>query len=104
MPDKYNFNIFDSDGFRPTVRCIEINCNSGGALWEWDVEKRKEHFFTHQGVIISNIKENLNNNLEIISSLRKKITICRICNSEFEQERKRGRPRVFCFVCKPKGE
>jgi hypothetical protein len=98
MPDKYNFDHYES--FSPTVRCVEIGCRAGGALWEWQEEKRKEHFLSHNK---DRIEELNNNNISFsnINILRKRNVICRICGSEFEQERKRGRPRVFCFACKP---
>jgi hypothetical protein len=28
---------------------------------------------------------------------------CELCAETFQIERKRGRPRVYCFVCEPRG-
>lgn len=40
-----------------------------------------------------------------VSETGKRKTICRQCEKEFEQEIRKGRPRVFCFECAPiKGE
>ncbi len=88
MPDKYGFNILVDWG-RTKVECIEEDCGVGGHLFEWNEDRRKVHFLTHNY-----------DNSPAINGI-KRSDLCRICGTEFEQERKRGRPRVLCYLCKP---
>lgn len=94
MPDKYGFNHLVNRG-ATTMTCIEIGCNMGGPAYIWTEETRKEHSLTHSSAL-----EEVN---VIIAgdSLRMRKDACRICGAPFDQVRKRGRPRVLCYVCKP---
>ena len=92
MPDKYGFDHL-VDRSVLTFKCIEVNCNTEGYAWEWPESRRKVHFLSH------NYELNASGQPEI--SGPKKLTICRTCRNSFEQERKRGRPRVQCYACKP---
>lgn len=102
MPDKYGFNLFGMPSTQE-VECIEINCGAGGKIWDWPEKEREKHFLEHnkEKDIIIYSQNILNNNS--FSLDRTVITICRTCSNEFKQERKRGRPRVFCYACKPGG-
>lgn len=92
MPDKYGFDHLINRG-TITVKCIEHGCEIGGYLWEWEEDRRRVHFFTHNFEIDEQDRP--------VIMGQKRTTICRICGSSFDQERKRGRPRVVCTVCKP---
>jgi len=89
MPDKYAFNFLGEKRY-----CIE--CNEGGFAWDWSEDRRKEHFLDCSGA-------NLVIQEEIFSSSLGGIRLgnCRICGNEFSQPRKRGRPRINCYICKP---
>lgn len=89
MPDKYGFNILGDK-----VRCIEEECDAGGFCYEWNEERRKIHFLTHNF--------QMDGDSPVIQGY-KRVDSCRVCGRQFEQERKRGRPRVLCYVCKPTG-
>lgn len=90
MPDRYGFNLLGND-----VYCIEEDCVAGGPIYEWKEDRRKGHFLTHGFHFVEGSSP------RIEGIVRK--DNCRICGGEFEQERKRGRPRVLCYVCKPIG-
>lgn len=87
MPDKYGFNILGND-----VKCIEPQCENGGKMWEWPEERRKVHFLSHNFVMAGNTPA---------ITGAKRTDNCRVCGRQFEQEKRRGRPRVKCYVCKP---
>ena len=89
MPDKYGFNHLVERGL-VTLRCID--CDEGGKLYKWPEEKRMLHFLTHYVP---------DGGSRAILSGEIRTDNCRICGESFEQERKRGRPRVLCYVCKP---
>lgn len=91
MPDRYNFDHLPDRG-TIKVRCIENGCDSGGQLWEWSESRRETHFLTHN--------YELNQEGQPVINGKKRVTICNTCGRSFEQERKRGRPRVQCYVCK----
>lgn len=92
MPDKYGFDHLPDRGL-VTVKCVEMGCEIGGLMWEWPESRRKIHFLSHNYELTMD-------NQPVISG-PKKVTICGTCGSSFEQERKRGRPRVKCYICKP---
>ena len=87
MPDRYGFDHLGNN-----VRCIQPECEAGWRIFEWDESRKKVHFLTHNLRMAGDFPS-------FDGETRK--TNCRICSSEFEQERKRGRPRVLCYVCKP---
>ena len=93
MPDKYGFNILVDWG-NLSVGCIETDCKAGGSIHEWNEERRKIHFLTHNFQMEGD-SPTINGS--------KRLDKCRVCSKEFEQERKRGRPRVLCYICKPIG-
>lgn len=93
MPDRYGFDHLVVRGYY-TLRCIETGCGVQGSKLEWPEEKRQMHFLSHSILGVDEAKRFI-----FEGEIRK--DICRICNSEFEQVRKRGRPRVVCYVCKP---
>ena len=90
MPDKFGFNHWNVSG-RPFVKCIEEECDAEGFTFYWSEEIRKAHFMEHSPLVLDE-----GNRPVFKGSVRR--ALCRICNSEFEQERKRGRPRVFCYT------
>lgn len=92
MPDKFGFDELLNWG-NIEVRCIEIGCKEGGPIWKWPEIKRMGHFMTHHPVGFNNS-----------STGETREDICRTCGNTFEQERKRGRPRVVCYICKPETE
>lgn len=94
MPDKYGFDHLPHYG-TITVLCSEKGCDAGGYLWEWKDDKRRMHFLSHSVV-------GIDENNQVIFSSDSRTDNCRICGESFQQERKRGRPRVLCYVCKPK--
>jgi hypothetical protein len=93
MPDKYGFDHLIRPG-ATILACIEDGCDAKGPQYLWPEQARKDHFLTHSPEIVpfSDITS---------TSLRMRKDSCRICGESFDQERKRGRPRVLCFVCKP---
>jgi hypothetical protein len=94
MPDKYGFDHLPNWDVI-TMSCIEIGCNASGPSWIWTEEKRKEHSLSHSSA--------LEKMVTVIDgdSLRMRKDNCRVCSAPFDQVRKRGRPRVLCYVCKP---
>jgi len=92
MPDKYGFDHLPNRGV-VAFKCVEVGCNVGGLSWEWPESRRKIHFLAHNFSSIAGESPKFGGPI--------KISICRICGSSFEQEKKRGRPRVQCYVCKP---
>ncbi len=93
MPDKFGFNILVDWG-KISTKCIEPDCDAGGRLFEWDDDRKKVHFLSHHFTMEGHVPA--------ISGLSRTDS-CRVCGRQFEQERKRGRPRVLCYVCKPSG-
>jgi hypothetical protein len=89
MPDGFGFNHFNNNGGTPTVQCIHDGCDVSGPKYYWTDDKREIHYLTHVVSV----------NLEFTGDTR--TDTCRICNGAFTQERKRGRPRVLCYSCKP---
>ncbi len=87
MPDKFGFNELGS-----RVMCIETGCDTGGPMYEWNQKRREVHYLTHF--------IRMEGDSPVFDG-ETKVTKCRVCSREFEQERKRGRPRVLCYVCKP---
>ena len=85
MPDKFNFNELGE-----TVACID--CDTKGKVYEWDQKRREIHFLSHNFVLQGE---------EPVMNGETRSDVCRVCSREFSQERKRGRPRVLCYVCKP---
>ncbi len=103
MPDKWGFNELSIHG-TPKVSCIENGCNVIlQDRWVWTVDKRRDHYFMHHAIKENEIPANEDGTIISIRQLRMRKIVCRICKNEFESERKRGRPPVFCPACK-KGE
>jgi len=88
MPDKFGFDHLPDRG-AIIVRCIEKDCGVGGPKYAWTEEMRREHYQTHYRPEV----------IEFLGETR--IDICRSCGSTFSQAKKRGRPRVQCYGCKP---
>ena len=90
MPDKFGFNHFGQTYGKYVVSCI--NCDqANGPAYYWNERMREIHFLTHT----------YENKLDPVLSGEVRVDNCRICGNEFKQERKRGRPRVLCYSCKP---
>ena len=100
MPDKYDFDHLPNRG-HPEMRCI--HCLEGGHMSYFPEETRKSHFLSHMR---DRAAKALRDNpfLSPVIKGESRTTTCRTCGSEFEQERKRGRPRVFCYGCVPPKE
>lgn len=98
MPDKFGFNHLIYPKY--TFSCTE--CDFKGDPWILTERVRMDHFLEkHSARADETLVENVGEN--IFLQMKMVTTKCRICGNNFEQERKRGRPRVFCEICKPKG-
>ena len=94
MPDSFGFNHFGITRGNYTVQCIEDDCDASGPKHYWTDEMRRIHFYTHR------FEEGVGVDGPVIKG-QKRTDKCRICGNSFDQERRRGRPRVLCYVCKP---
>jgi len=90
VPDKFGFDHFGQTYGKYVVSCID--CEVNGPAYYWNEKMREMHFLTH-------IMEKKIANPSFEGEVR--MDRCRVCGTDFEQERKRGRPRVLCYTCKP---
>jgi len=106
MPDKFNFDDWPHWG-NVFTSCIEAGCNvKNEQKWQWPEEKRKEHFIQHIMDRLPPEIEGVSSDVYIpgiidLTELGWRNDNCITCGDPFKQKRKRGRPRVQCYVCKP---
>jgi len=96
MPDKYGFDHLPNRG---SIKMSCTECDFSGDPWIITEEVREKHYLKEH-LKIEEVVET-ENVTSFLSRLKMTKRNCRICGKEFEQERKRGRPRVFCNVCNP---
>jgi hypothetical protein len=97
----WNFeNMFSKASFRPEeFEYVCKGCNEVMPQW-----KRKEHFEAHKterkmireaSALAARLNQERGGNGDT------RIDVCIQCGQEFQQERKRGRPRKKCYDCLP---
>jgi hypothetical protein len=86
LPNKLNFNELGNQ-----VACID--CDLRDFVWNLPTELQEKHYLEHNSYIASNTTT-------VITDRGMMQRICRVCNTPFEQERRRGRPYLECLDCK----